>query len=45
MKTLTLTVFALALTAFAMPAAAQCSWSKDHVQTEKPQEKVENPST
>jgi hypothetical protein len=44
MKTLTTTVFALALAAFAMPAAAQCSWGKDKVTTEKPEEKVENPS-
>ena len=45
MKTLAITVFALGLAGFAMPADA-CSWQKQSTtQAEKPQEKVENPST
>jgi len=42
MKTLLLPVAALALLAFAAPAAAACPWSQQT--TEKPEEKVENPS-
>ena len=43
MKTLILPVLAVAAIGFAMPAAAGgCSWGKQT--TEKPEEKVENPS-
>ncbi len=42
MKKIVLPVLGLAIASFALPAAAECGWSKQT--TEKPKEQVEKPS-
>mgnify|MGYP006270666011 CR=1 FL=1 len=43
MKALAYGVMTLSFLAFAAPAAAECSWSKEQ-QVEKPKETADNPS-